>query len=229
MMNLKGILFFFSLVLGVQTHAKVLNTEFLTMDLPDNWNCQEVRPNWVCEPKLASERKFAIVTITSKEAGTLDQLSNFEAHLSKARSHQLGSKNPVMSQVIKTEKINLKNVTWVQSIHLNSEVNDFMTMYLATVKQPLAIMVTFSAEKNKWNHFKPLFDQSMNSIQLKDLKSRPSSASDQGISPQAPQGFANPESLPSSNSQAKIPTIYWLGLALAGMTLLAAAYILMKR
>lgn len=212
--------------------AKTFQNEYLSFEIPDNWTCSQIAPNWVCEPSIASERKFALLTVTSKEAGALDQLSNFEAHLSKPRSHQMGTSTPVMSQVIKTERRNIQGQEWVQSLHLNSEVNNFYTLYLATKKDPLAIMITMSAEKGKWSSFNNVFENVIKSLHLKTVNMKRSGSTGSGFDPVAPQqaGEMPQDQLALENQPTpRLPTLYLVGLAMAALILLAAIYLTFKK
>lgn len=211
--------------------AKTFQNEYLSFEIPDNWSCSQISPNWICEPDLASERKFALVTVTSKEAGTLDQLSNFEGHLSRPRSHQMGSSTPIMSQVMETKRRKIRGHEWVQSLHLNSEVNNFYTLYLATKKDPLAIMITMSAEKGKWNYFNSVFEDLIKSLQLKTVNMRRGSSGGSGFEPVAPQnsGMLPQQTVLEDQTAPRLPTIYVVGLVLAGLILLAAIYLTFKK
>lgn len=119
-------------------------------------------------------------------------------------------------------------------MHLNSEVNNFYTLYLATVKAPLAIMVTMSAEKDKWDQFNSVFESVMKSLRVHQVKLQAanSNSSGGGIAPMATQspsqnlmGELDSEQLPAQ----KIPTIYLAGLLLAGLALIAALYLFLKK
>lgn len=235
----KGLtLFFFATLLcgALSSHARVLETEYLSVNLPDNWKCEKIPPNWICEPASRYEKKFAILTLTNKEAGALDQLEQFKAHLSKPRPHQMGSSTPVMSQVLQTVTTEINGHKWVQSTHLSSEVNNFMTIYLATVKNPLAVMITMSAEKNQWSKYRPLYEKVISSVKLKTVKLKTvklaGGAQSSGGTPiqvNENQANFNSELLNEEVPVDKIPQIYWIGLGLAGLTLLSALYIFLKR
>jgi hypothetical protein len=228
-------LFFISLLFSSGAFGKVFQTDYLSFQLPADWNCQSISPNWLCEPMRASQKRFAIITITAKEASATDQLSSFAAHLAKPRTHQTGSNTPVMSQVLKTGKMKVAGQEWVQSVHMSSEVKDFMTMYLATVKKPLAIMVTFSAERTRWDQFKPAFDQILKTMSLKPYQrplankgdTSPAALTGPQKSPLASQMTQPLTSAPSP--LAGMPKPYLYGLGLAGLALLAALYLFLKR
>ena len=223
------------LLASAPASAKVFQAEYISFEVPDNWVCQQAAPNWICEPTAAGEQKFAIITVTSKEAGPLDQVPQFVTHLSKPRTHQMGTAKPMTSQVVSSARVKLKGQEWAQSLHLSSEVNNFMTMYLATVQKPLAVMVTMSAEKSKWDSLAPIFDRVMHSIQLPQVQIKGGQvvAAGGGAGVDANAGASLGENSPlemeAAQSGLKFPTIYLVGLALAGLTLLAALYLFLKK
>ena len=53
------------------------------------------------------------------------------------------------SQVSLIKYKDIEATQWVDAIHLSSEVKDFYTRYLATVKNGIAILVTYSVSKSK--------------------------------------------------------------------------------
>ncbi|NCN41089.1 hypothetical protein GW916_07540 [bacterium] len=236
MIQLKALFLMASLLFASSSMAKIFDVEYLSFELSDDWSCEAVPPNWICEPNKASDKKFALITLTAKEAGAIDQIQNFEAELAKPRSHQMGSDTPIMSQVLKNSRANLNGFEWVQSLHIGSEIHKFKTMYLATVKKPLAIMLTLSAEEQHWDKFSPVFNQVVKSLQLKTIspKSRIGQSGSGGSgnlvgtqsNPQ--QALSDYGDAPPPKSQ-KLPTVYILGLVLAGLVLAAAFYLFTKK
>jgi hypothetical protein len=55
---------------------------------------------------------------------------------------------------------------WVRAQHLGSEVQEYYTLYLATVKDSLAILVSFSAEKGRYTVYNPIFDRAIKTIRI---------------------------------------------------------------
>ena len=55
---------------------------------------------------------------------------------------------------------------WVQSQHLGSEIQDYYTLYLATVKDRLAILISFSADKAHYAKYNPIFDKAIRTFKI---------------------------------------------------------------
>lgn len=224
--------------------AKTFSTEYLSFNLSDDWSCARNGANWVCEPNNALSKRLSIITVSAKHAGPTDTLDSFQSFLGKPRSHQMGSKTPVLSQVMNNARRQLANWQWVQSMHLSSEIKDFYTLYLATVKNDIAIMITITAEKKQWEKFNPVFDKLISSLQLKNFQSPNKMAANSkgtavgnaagpgttGASVNAANALngtngALSEDTPPAKS---LPKVYIFGLGLAVLILGAAAYIFLK-
>ena len=59
-------------------------------------------------------------------------------------------------------------VAWVEATQYESEVPKFYTKYLATVWDRIALLVTFSAHKDSWDHFQSLIVPCIKSLEVKD-------------------------------------------------------------
>jgi hypothetical protein len=67
-------------------------------------------------------------------------------------------------KTVKTQ--NLNGQTWVDALHLASEVPGFYTRYLATVKADIGVAVTFSVTKSLYNAYKGIFDNVIASMRI---------------------------------------------------------------
>ena len=129
--------------------AKTWTTGYLSFDLPDNWKCGLDGSEFVCRPLGKVAEKEAIIVIAAKLPGKEDNLKAYYDFLKKPKQgHDLrGLAFSSHVNVIKHKEV--KGTTWVDAIHLSSELRDFYTRYLATVKEGLAILVTYSVAKSK--------------------------------------------------------------------------------
>ncbi|HAG91200.1 MAG TPA: hypothetical protein DCL41_04980 [Bdellovibrionales bacterium] len=216
--------------------AKPFVNEYIGFNLPDDWNCQPSPPSWICDPSKPTEKKFALITLTAKEASAIDQIQNFKAELSKPRSHSMGSDTPILSKVLKNEVIPLNGHQWVQSLHQNGEVNQFKTIYLATVNRPIAIMITLSAEDKHWDKFAPMFAQMISSIRLRGVPTGRTKSVDQtegftpfGGAPAAPGALADFSEPVPAEGKGSFPMVYIVGLVLAALALGAAFLLFVKK
>ena len=55
---------------------------------------------------------------------------------------------------------------WVDALHLASEIPGFYTRYLASVKEDLGVVVTFSVSQDMYNLYQPVFDKMIKSIRV---------------------------------------------------------------
>jgi hypothetical protein len=56
--------------------------------------------------------------------------------------------------------------TWVDALHLASEVPGFYTRYLATVKEDLGVAVTFSVAQDHYDEYQPIFEKIIESLKV---------------------------------------------------------------
>jgi len=65
---------------------------------------------------------------------------------------------------VKTRKIS--DHDWVDGLHLGSEISTYYTRYLATTKQNVAVLVTFSAHKKVYTKFSNDFFKAILSLRV---------------------------------------------------------------
>lgn len=146
--------------------AKTFQNSYITFQMPDTWDCQQEGTTWNCRSTLADEKRSALVIMAAKEVGPEDQLASYLAHLKKPKTLKAPNGLAMTSQVLSAEEKNYGGQHWIESLHLSSEVPGFHTLYLATVKDRLAILVTFSARRDGSAKFNPLFRQMINSLRI---------------------------------------------------------------
>lgn len=188
-----------ALAFALNAHAKTFSNSFLSFTLPDTWICQMEGVAWVCTPKGPKEENDAVIVMAAKVASPEDTLPNFLAHLSKPKAitSKVGTLMP--SQVMYAQERMLDKAKWVQAQHLGSEVADFYTLYVSTVKEGLAIVVTFSVEKTKTAVYNPIFDQAMKTLKItasKNLVFKNTGAGGIGVFGVVTGDKVNPEMMP---------------------------------
>ncbi len=162
---------FFIPILG---HAKKFQNAYVSFDLPPNWNCQLEGTEWVCISRFADKSKEAIIILTAKQVGPSDSLEAYEAHLRTARSLPNPKGPPSQSKVIHVQNRRIANHPWIDGMHMGSEVPSYYTRYLGTVKESIAILVTFSAHKTSYTKYSNDFLKAIESLRViasKDLLS----------------------------------------------------------
>jgi hypothetical protein len=126
---------------------------------------------------MSKESKEAIIILTAKEVGPTDSYALYESHLSNAIPLALKTGGTVPSKVVyKSKNVQINDQQWVDGLHMGSEVNNYFTRYLATMKDKIAILVTFSAHKDYYTKYSQDFFKAVMSLRViasKNLLSRP--------------------------------------------------------
>lgn len=149
---------------GVQ--AKRFANGYIEFELPPGWNCVIEGSEWVCQSENKDRKKEAIIILAAKKRGDQDDIGKYQAYLKKTKTYQLPGAKMQRSEPknVKTRMIN--GATWVDALHLASEVPGFYTRYLATVKADIGVAVTFSVTKSLYNAYKGIFDNVINSMRV---------------------------------------------------------------
>lgn len=213
------------LTYGLQVQAKTFSNSYLSFELPDNWNCVQEGKAWSCSPTDPLTSKESIIVIAAKVAGPEDNINFFQAHLSKPKTISTKVGTPMPSQVMYSRPRMLAGLPWVQAQHVGSEIQDYYTLYLATVKEQLAILISFSAERQRYQVYNPIFDQAIKSLritasqQLLMAKGQKSENSEV-IGINIPVTEDEAKALPSGGKKTTAP---WLILALGAAALAGVA------
>jgi hypothetical protein len=133
--------------LASNADAKLFRNAYVSFELPGKWDCALENTEWVCRSAVADQAKESIIILTAKEVGPSDSIDAYEAHLKNPKSIPTKGGPVVQSQVVQMRNRSINNHTWVDGMHLSSEVQNYYTRYLATTKDRIAILVTFSAHK----------------------------------------------------------------------------------
>lgn len=153
---------FFTLV----AEAKRFRNAYVSFELPPNWNCQLEGTDWVCVNQFQQKAKEAIIILTAKEVGPTDSLPAYRAHLQTPRSIPVKNGPPQMSKVIHVKDRQIANHPWVDGMQLGSEVGPYYTRYLATIKDKVAILITFSAHKEHFTKYSGDFLAAIDSLRV---------------------------------------------------------------
>ena len=152
--------------LSFSATAKSFQNSYVSFEVPDDWTCVQEGVAWTCTPIKQPEAKQAVIVMAAKVAGAEDTIPNFVNYLKQPRRITTKVGTPMPSQVMYSQPRTLAGGTWVQAQHVSSEIQDYYTLYLATVKEQLAILVSFSAEKNNYAKFNPIFDRALKTLKI---------------------------------------------------------------
>ena len=159
--NLFSLFFVFSPL----SHAKVFKNDYLEFQISDVWSCQRQTIDWICRPQ-GEYSPQALIIVTAKQTGPEDNLQNYLSYLSKPKPLAQRGQNQLTSEVVHAKQREIAGHPWVESLHLNSEVENFYTLYLATVKRGLSILVSLSVEKPIATKFNKDFASVVKSLKI---------------------------------------------------------------
>ena len=197
--------------------AKLFQNSYISFEMPQNWECNPDGTEYVCISLYAKQAKEAIIILTAKEIGPTDSLDAYETHLKTPRVLTDKSGKSVPSKVLQVTRRNIANHPWVESMHLGSEISSYYTRYLATVKDRIAILITFSAHKSHYTKYSKDFLQSVETLRVvaaRDILDKTPSLANQrgqigvgpGIEPDPtiPDDFPAEPTATSSNLKLKL-------------------------
>lgn len=219
--------------------AKIFRNAYVSFELPDKWDCVLEQTEWVCRTNNSTaDNREAVIILTAKEVGPSDGLPLYEQHLKTPRTVANRTGQPLQSQVLKVEQRRIAAHPWVDGMHLASEVPNYYTRYLATTKDKIAILVTFSAHKLHYTKYSSDFFRAIESLRVVASKGLLSGqgAGGGGIGSELlgvgaqGGGFADLESLPEEGSgEGGFSDMATSILGLALLIGAVGAYMLMKK
>ncbi len=148
-------------------------TSYLAFDLPPNWECVPEGTEYVCSSGLSKGKRDAVIVFTAKERGPSDSSSAYEQHLKTPRTIPNEKGQPSQSKVIKVVRNTIGGQEWIDGLHDSSEVSNYYTRYLATVKDQLGILVTFSAHRKSYSRYSQDFDRAIRSLVVQKIPTAP--------------------------------------------------------
>lgn len=215
------------ILLAFQAQAKVFRNAYISFEMPETWKCALEQTEWVCRSEQAKESKEAIIILTAKEVGPTDSFPLYEAHLNSPIPLALKTGGTAVSKIVyKAKNVQINDQPWIDGLHLGSEVPNYFTRYLATIKEKIAILVTFSAHKNYYTKYSQDFFKAVMSLRViasKNLTSRPdlgpirpgSETLGAPISAAMPADMANPDEMNKSGGNKSL--IFGAALLLAAL------------
>ncbi len=159
------------LFLSSPASARVFRNAYVSFELPEKWNCLLEDTEWVCRSTFAQQAKEAIIILTAKEVGPNDSYQKYQAFLKNPRQVMTRRGARISSRVFHAKPVRISNHLWIDGFHLGSEIPNYYTRYLATVKQKIAILVTFSAHKLHYTKYSSDFFKAIQSLKVVASKS----------------------------------------------------------
>jgi len=146
--------------------AKVFRNAYVAFELPDSWKCVLEHTEWVCRSESAAASKEAIIILTAKEVGPTDSFDSYTAHLNTPQTAQKHPGTPPSRIVSPPKQVKITDQVWIDGLHMGSEVPNYFTRYLATIKDRIAILVTFSAHSKHYTNYSTDFFKAVQSLRV---------------------------------------------------------------
>lgn len=159
-------------------YTRTFKNAYISFEMLDTWKCGLEQTEWVCRSEDPQEAKEAVIILTAKEKGPTDSFPLYEAHMNNPiTTPARGAGAPLTSTVVyKAMQNKINDQPWLDALHTNSEVLNYHTRYLATIKDQIAILVTFSAHNRFYAKHSTNFNNTVKSLRViasKDLLTRP--------------------------------------------------------
>ena len=175
---LLGLVCFCSISWSTSAWAELFRNEYISFEVPVGWEYQLEGTEWVFRPgaQESQEGVPAIIILTAKEVGASDSLVQYEAYLRNPRSVPSDTGAPQQSQVQSVQQQSIHTHQWIDALHLGSELPGYYTRYLATTKENLAVLVTFTAHQRHYSRYSPEFAKAVSSLRISAMAPQPSTA-----------------------------------------------------
>lgn len=225
-----------------QAQAKTFRNAYVSFELADRWDCTLEQTEWVCRTAAGpTDNREAIIILTAKEVGPSDSLTAYQQHLKTARSIFARSGQPIQSRVLKVEQRTINQHPWIDGMHEASEVPNYFTRYLATTKDKIAILVTFSAHKTHYSKYSQDFFRAIESLRVIATKNLMGGAGGAGgaggvgipgsdmLGSGNNGAFGMGDELPQEGSGSGTDTVIQAAMALAVLLLVGGLYMILRK
>jgi hypothetical protein len=155
-----------ALLLSPSVHAAKFANQFTEFELPPQWQCTLEGAEWVCQNTNDAKKRDAIIVLAAKMKGDQDSLDQYLTYLKAAKTFTSVVGKSVKSDPKWAKTVNLSGQPWVDALHMESEIPGFYTRYLATVKQDIGVLVTYSVSKAKYSQYQGDFDNMIKTLKV---------------------------------------------------------------
>ena len=146
--------------------TKTFKTEFISFELSDQWNCAMDGTEYVCRPLADLKKSDAIIIIAAKIPGQDDNLKAYYTYLKEPKKVADPNGQTFTSKVNLIKYKEIAQTQWVDAIHISSELKNFYTRYLTTVKNGVAILVTYSVSRSRHSLFAAELNKMVSSVKV---------------------------------------------------------------
>ncbi|TIL96292.1 MAG: hypothetical protein E5Y73_01935 [Mesorhizobium sp.] len=144
--------------------ATEFQNSYLRFDLPAGWACDTEETEFVCDPPhVQGQPVSAVMILTAKVPGPGDGLADYKQFL-ETRAAALGQGAMIKAPA----NIQIGDAIWVDGTLKGSEIPSYRTRYLATVKNGIAILFTFSAHESVYSDLEGAAVLSVSTLKVLD-------------------------------------------------------------
>ncbi len=149
------------------SEAKNFTNAYISFEMLDNWKCNLNGTEWVCRSTDAKEAKEAVIVLTAKEKGPTDKIELYKSHIDSPITTNSKLRGLLTSTIVYKSQTNRYNgQLWIDGLHRDSEVRNYFTRYLATIKDNIAVLVTFSAHNKSYAKYNSDFTNTIRSLKV---------------------------------------------------------------
>ena len=164
-------------LISFNAQSRTFKNAYISFEMQDNWKCNLEQTEWVCRAEDPQEAKEAVIILTAKEKGPTDSFPQYESHMNEPIQTVTRSGVALTSSVkYKARSVKINDQPWLDGLHQDSEVQNYFTRYMATIKDQIAILVTFSAHNKLYAKHSANFEKTIQTLRViatKDLLNRP--------------------------------------------------------
>ena len=151
----------------IQAQAKTFKTQFLKFEIPANWSCSQEEIDWICQPDNTAERSEAMIVVVTKAVNEIDDtFPKYEETLKAKRAMRDLLGNAYQSDVKYVRTRDIKGQKWIDSLHLGSEIPGFYSRYVASIKEQVAGLITYSVSESVYPKYAAMMDQMIDTVEI---------------------------------------------------------------
>ena len=151
--------------------ARTFKNAYISFEMQDSWKCKLEQTEFVCRSEDPQESKEAVIIFTAKEKGPTDSFPIYFEHLNKPITAPAKTGALLTSTVtIAPREVLINDQKWLDSLHVNSEIQNYYTRYLPTIKDQIAVLITFTAHNSKYQKHAAHFAETVKSLRVNSTK-----------------------------------------------------------
>ncbi len=161
--------------------GKSFKNSYIEFRMPDQWQCHLKERAWLCRHRVSTSCKKnrssedckeqikksreAVIVVAAKQKSSIDSLKAFSDHFGTAKPVKAPGRSS-QSKVIHNKIVGIRQLKWVDGMHLSSELPHYYTRYLSTIKGDVAVLVSFTAHKKFYTKYSSDFFKGIKSLNV---------------------------------------------------------------